>query len=433
MSFYSTNQQTSPVSLREAVTKGLADDNGLFMPVNIPELPPSYFEVIQEKSLTEIALDVSATLLRGQIERGILQEIVEESLNFPIPVVPVHGRIYTLELFHGPTSAFKDVGARFMARLLAHFTKGSDQELTILVATSGDTGSAVANGFLGVPGINVVILYPHGKVSDIQEKQLTTLGQNITALEIDGTFDDCQRLVKQAFLDQELNQQMQLTSANSINIARLIPQSFYYFHAYAQAKHLSEQVIFATPSGNFGNLTGGLLAKRMGLPVFKFLAATNINDIVPEFLTSGNFSPRPSTQTISNAMDVGNPSNFVRLMDLYNQSGDALGEDVVGYRFTDEQTKMLMKEVYENHGYILDPHGAIGYGAIRDYLATQPEAVGIFLETAHPAKFMEVVEEVIGQPVTIPENLQAVMRRTKQSTRMSHDYQELKAWLLARA
>ena len=432
MSFYSTNQQTPPVSLREAVTKGLADDNGLFMPASIPELPHSYFEIIQEKSLQEIALDVSATLLRGQIERGVLQEIVEESLNFPIPVVPVHGRIHTLELFHGPTSAFKDVGARFMARLLAHFVKGNDKELTILVATSGDTGSAVANGFLGVPGINVVILYPSGKVSDIQEKQLTTLGQNITALEIDGTFDDCQRLVKQAFLDQELNQRMQLTSANSINIARLIPQSFYYFHAYAQVKHLSERVIFAIPSGNFGNLTGGLLAKRMGLPVAKFIAATNINDIIPEFLTSGNFNPRPSVQTISNAMDVGNPSNFVRLMDLYNQSGDSLGEDVIGYRFTDEQTKMLMREVYENHNYILDPHGAIGYGAIRDYLATDPEAVGIFLETAHPAKFMDVVEEVIGQKVTIPENLQVVMQKTKQSIKMGHDYTDLKEWLLTR-
>jgi len=442
MSFYSTNKQTPVVSLKEAVVKGLADDNGLFMPTHIPQLPASFFQNIQNLTLPEIALEVAATLLKDEVSREDLRHIVEDSLNFAIPVVKVHDNIYSLELFHGPTSAFKDVGARFMARLLAHFTQDSQKQLTVLVATSGDTGSAVANGFLGVPGINVVILYPSGKVSDIQEKQLTTLGQNITALEIDGTFDDCQYLVKKAFLDKDLNQKLQLTSANSINIARLIPQSFYYHYAYAQVKSLGQEVVFSTPSGNYGNITGGLLAKRMGLPVYKFLAATNRNDIVPEYLHTGHYLPRPSEHTISNAMDVGNPSNFARLMDMYGNSLEKMREEIVGYSFTDEETRQLMQEVYQQYGYILDPHGAIGYGALKDYLQgqTRPtnneqqatKLTGIFLETAHPAKFIDIVEETIGLKIEIPANLEQLLHRSKESIKMSQNYDDLKAFILTR-
>ena len=433
MSFYSTNKQTPLVSLKEAVVKGLADDNGLFMPTHIPQLPAAFFEQIETLSLQEISLEVAATLLKDEISKEELRPIVEESMNFEIPVVPVHDNIYALELFHGPTHAFKDVGARFMARLLAHFTQESQKQITVLVATSGDTGSAVAAGFLGVPGIDVVILYPSGKVSDIQEKQLTTLGQNITALEIDGTFDDCQYLVKKAFLDKELNKKLQLTSANSINIARLVPQSFYYHYAYAQVKGQGKEVVFATPSGNYGNITGGLLAKRMGLPVHKFIAATNSNDIVPAYLQTGHFIPRPSAHTISNAMDVGNPSNFARLMDMYDNSLEKIRQEVVGYRFSDEETRQLMRQVYQEHGYTLDPHGAIGYGALRDYLQDKPELTGIFLETAHPAKFIEVVEETIPVKVTIPDNLQQAMARQKESIRMAADYEALKNFLVSRA
>ncbi|MGV3641400.1 MAG: threonine synthase [Adhaeribacter sp.] len=433
MSFYSTNKQTPLVSLKEAVVKGLADDNGLFMPSRIPQLPATFFEQIEKLSLAEISLEVASTLLKDEISKEELRPIVEESMNFEIPVVPVHDSIYSLELFHGPTHAFKDVGARFMARLLAHFTRGSQKQITVLVATSGDTGSAVAAGFLDVPGIQVVILYPSGKVSDIQEKQLTTLGSNITALEIDGTFDDCQYLVKKAFLDKELNQKLQLTSANSINIARLVPQSFYYHHAYAQVKAQGKEVVFATPSGNYGNLTGGILAKRMGLPVHKFLAATNRNDIVPAYLQTGHFIPRPSEHTISNAMDVGNPSNFARLMDLFDNSLENIRQDIVGYHFSDEQTRQIMQEVYQQYGYLLDPHGAIGYGALRDYLKDKPNLTGIFLETAHPAKFIEVVEETIPVKVDIPSNLQQAMNKQKTSITMAADYEELKNFLVSRA
>ncbi|GEO07091.1 threonine synthase [Adhaeribacter aerolatus] len=443
MSFYSTNKQTPVVTLKEAVVKGLADDNGLFMPTHIPQLPASFFENIQKLTLPEIALEVSTALLKDEISREDLHTIVEDSLNFDIPVVPVHDNIYSLELFHGPTSAFKDVGARFMARLLAHFTQDSQKQITVLVATSGDTGSAVANGFLGVPGINVVILYPSGKVSNIQEKQLTTLGQNITALEIDGTFDDCQYLVKKAFLDKDLNQKMQLTSANSINIARLIPQSFYYHYAYAQVKDKGKEVVFATPSGNYGNITGGLLAKRMGLQVHKFIAATNANDIVPEYLHTGFFIPRPSEHTISNAMDVGNPSNFARLMDMYDNSLEKIREEIIGYSFTDEETRQLMQEVHQQYDYVLDPHGAIGYGALKKYFEEQnrttdneqrtTKQIGIFLETAHPAKFIDVVEDTINQKIEIPFNLQGYLEKKKESIRMTTDYEALKDFLISQA
>lgn len=432
MPFYSTNKQAPIANLKEAVVKGLAEDNGLYMPARIPQLPVSFFENIEKLSLPEISLEVAATLLHDEITKEELHPIIEEAMNFEIPVVPIHDNIYTLELFHGPTHAFKDVGARFMARLLAHFTQDVDKQLTVLVATSGDTGSAVAAGFLGVPGIQVVILYPSGKVSDIQEKQLTTLGQNITALEIDGTFDDCQYLVKKAFLDKDLNQKLQLTSANSINIARLIPQSFYYHYAYAQVKNKGQEIVFATPSGNYGNITGGLLAKRMGLPVHKFIAATNRNDIVPEYLHTGHFIPRPSEHTISNAMDVGNPSNFARLMDMYDNSLEKIRQEVIGYSFTDDETRRLMQEVHQQHNYTLDPHGAIGYGALRHYLQDNPALTGIFLETAHPAKFIDVVEQTIAKKVEIPVNLVLAMRKEKESVRMSGEYESLKDFLLTR-
>ena len=443
MSFYSTNKQTPAVNLKEAVINGLAEDNGLFMPGHIPVLPASFFQHIEKLSLPEISLEVAATLLQDDMTKEELWPIVEDSLNFDIPVVPVHDNIYSLELFHGPTSAFKDVGARFMARLLAHFTQDSQKQITVLVATSGDTGSAVANGFLGVPGIEVVILYPSGKVSDIQEKQLTTLGQNITALEIDGTFDDCQFLVKKAFLDKELNQKIQLTSANSINIARLIPQSFYYHYAYAQVKEQGKAVVFSTPSGNYGNITGGLLAKRMGLPVHQFIAATNLNDVVPEYLHTGHFIPRPSTHTISNAMDVGNPSNFARLMDMFDNSLESIREEITGYSFTDTETRQLMLAVYQQYNYLLDPHGAIGYGALQKYFEEQNRTtnneqqttnqVGIFLETAHPAKFIKEVESTIGQSISIPANLQCLLHKEKVSVLLPNSYENLKGYLLSRS
>lgn len=428
MIFYSTNNKSLKVSLRDAVLKGLADDGGLFMPERIPQLPRNFFESIRQQSPYEISLSVARVFLGEDIPEARLETIVTETLNFPIPLVKVTDTIFSLELFHGPTLAFKDVGARFMARLLSYFRERENQDITVLVATSGDTGSAVANGFLGVKGINVVILYPSGKVSEIQEKQLTTLGQNITALEINGTFDDCQALVKKAFSDKELNKKVRLTSANSINIARLIPQSFYYFIAYAQLADKRNGVVMCVPSGNFGNLTAGLIAKRMGLPVMKFIAATNVNDIVPNYLSSGVFSPKPSKQTISNAMDVGNPSNFARMLDLYQHDWKSLQGDIIGYSFTDDETKQSIKEVYASHGYLLDPHGAVGFSALKKYLAGKDE-LGIFLETAHPAKFLDVVESIINRKIEIPQELASCLSKTKQSVLMENSYEALKSFL----
>lgn len=404
------------------------------MPKEIPSLDEAFFQNMPSMSFQEIAFQVAKSLLEGELEDNILKQIVEESINFDAPLVELEENIYTLELFHGPTLAFKDFGARFMARLVSHFIKGSDRELIILVATSGDTGSAVAHGFLNVPGVRVVLLYPSGKVSEIQEKQLTTMGGNITALEVDGSFDDCQKLVKQAFVDEELKQELQLSSANSINIARLIPQSFYYFYAYARLKAKELPIVFSVPSGNYGNMTAGLMAKKMGLPVSRFLASTNVNAIVPQFLETGVFSPQASKKTISNAMDVGNPSNFVRIEELYHHDLDSIRADIWGHSFTDEETKRAIKEVYQKNHYLLDPHGAVAYLGLKAYLKSRQggakPVTGIFLETAHPAKFMDVVEPIIGEKIEIPERLQVFLRREKKATFLPNQFRDLKTFLL---
>jgi threonine synthase len=430
MNYYSTNDKNQKVTLRDAVTKGLAPDNGLYMPEQIPTLPTSFFEKLPSLSFQEIGFQVAKNLIGEDIPASELKRIVDYTIQFEAPLVEVEKNIFSLELFHGPTLAFKDFGARFLSGLLGYFASQQDREITILVATSGDTGSAVANGFLNVPGTRVIVLYPSGKVSEIQEMQFTTLGGNITALEIDGTFDDCQRLVKQAFMDEQLNQKHFLTSANSINIARLIPQSFYYFKAFAQLDEKKKPVVFSIPSGNFGNLTAGLIAKRMGLPIQKFIAATNQNDIVPNYLNTKIFSPRPSVQTISNAMDVGNPSNFARMVDLFENDFDALSKDMIGCHYSDEDTSDGIQKVYKNKNYLLDPHGAIGYLGLKDYLKSNLDSVGIFLGTAHPAKFKDVVEKAIGQPINIPEALNAFMKRQKQSKKMGSGFVEFKEYLM---
>jgi threonine synthase len=426
MHFYSTNNKHQSVTLQYAVTHGLAPDNGLYMPEQIRRLSDDFFDSIEKKSFGEIAFAVSEKLLGDDIPKQELTRIIDHTIQFDAPLVGVEENVFALELFHGPTLAFKDFGARFMSQLLGYFSKLHEKEITILVATSGDTGSAVANGFLGVEGTKVIVLYPSGKVSEIQEKQFTTLGRNITAVEVEGTFDDCQRLVKQAFLDEDIKRDFFLTSANSINIARLIPQSFYYFYAFSKVKHLNKPVVFSVPSGNFGNLTGGLLAKKMGLPVDHFIAATNVNDIVPNFLKTNIFSPKPSQETISNAMDVGNPSNFARMLDLYENDFESLSKDISGYSFTDEETRAAMKEVFNNHRYIMDPHGAIGYLGLKEYLKNHNDQTGIFLETAHPGKFLETVEKTLNRKVGLPEALKGFLARKKQSIRMSNDYQAFK-------
>lgn len=435
MAYFSTKDKAYKVSLSEAVIKGQAPQQGLFMPEVIPVLPSSFYEGLIGESLPDISLKIAWALFRNDMDLKDLKTIIDDALAIEIPLVQVDEHNYALELFHGPTCAFKDVGARFMARLLGHFLKNSDKQVTVLVATSGDTGSAVANGFLNVPGIDVVILYPSGKVSHIQEQQLTTLGNNITALEVDGVFDDCQALVKQAFTDTELTNSMELTSANSINIARLIPQSFYYHYAWSQlqAQKPNSKPVFSVPSGNFGNLSAGLIAKRMGLPVEHFIAATNANNVVPEYLESGIFSPRPSVATISNAMDVGNPSNFARMMELYHNDVNALRSDLTGYSYTDAETKETMKQVHDNSGYVLDPHGAVAYRALLEYQkhvgAHEP---GIFLGTAHPAKFKDVVDSTLGIDVELPESLQSTMHKKKEAISMPNNYNAFKQWLLNR-
>jgi threonine synthase len=431
MRFYSTNNRTQTVELREAVTKGLAPDNGLYMPERIPALPPTFIENLHNLSFSEIGFQVAKNILSGTLPDEELRKIVDHTIQFDAPLIEIEPNVHALELFHGPTLAFKDFGARFMSQMLGYFAKQQDQEIVILVATSGDTGSAVANGFLGVEGTKVVVLYPSGKVSDIQEKQFTTLGQNITALEVDGTFDDCQRLVKQAFLDNELRKAYFLTSANSINIARLIPQSFYYFRAYAQLKETRKKVLFSVPSGNFGNLTGGLLAQKMGLPVHKFIAATNANDVVPEYLQTKKFNPKASLATISNAMDVGNPSNFVRMVDLFNEDFEKINQHIAGYSFSDQQTREAMRTIYKNKGYVMDPHGAVGYLGLKSWINQHPaeDAVGIFLETAHPAKFKDVVEETLGSEIKIPLPLQKFMAKAKKSIEIGPTFDELKTFL----
>ena len=431
MNYYSTNQSAPIASLQEAVVKGLAPDKGLYMPENIPLLTNFFFDEIAHFGLTTIAKTVAHAFFGEDIPKAKLDEIVADTLNFDVPLVKVEDGIYALELFHGPTFAFKDVGARFMARVLSYFVQEKKQEeVKVLVATSGDTGSAVANGFLGVRGIRVFVLYPSGKVSDIQEAQFTTLGQNIVALEIDGTFDDCQALVKTAFMDEELNLQMNLTSANSINVARFLPQSFYYFYAYAQLARqgISSDVTLSVPSGNLGNLTAGLFAKRMGLPIKRFIAANNRNDVFREYLQSGKYTPRPSVQTIANAMDVGSPSNFDRILNLYGHSHEAISKDISGYRFSDEEIQSAIKGVYKGSNYLLDPHGACAYLALKK--GRKASEAGIFLATAHPAKFKETVESCIAKEIEIPKGLGAFMKQKKQSYPLPRNFAAFKKALI---
>lgn len=431
MKYYSTNKKVSGVSLEDAVVKGLAEDKGLFMPDTIKRLPLSFFDTIENLTFQEIAYVVADAFFGEDVEAEALKKIVYETLNFDVPLVPVVDAIYSLELFHGPTLAFKDVGGRFMSRLLGYFIqKQTKARVHVLVATSGDTGSAVANGFLGVEGIHVYVLYPKGLVSPIQECQFTTLGQNITALEVDGTFDDCQALVKSAFMDEELNRKMKLTSANSINVARFLPQSFYYFYAYAQLKRLgkADNLVMCVPSGNFGNITAGLFAKRMGLPVHRFIAANNRNDIFLQYLQTGDYKPRPSVSTIANAMDVGDPSNFARVLDLYGGSHEAIVNEISGVSYNDEQIAEILKACYTETGYLLDPHGACGFRALKEGL--KENETGVFMETAHPAKFLETVESIIGEKVEIPEKLQEFMKGEKKSLPLSKEFSEFKNYLL---
>lgn len=434
MNYYSTNKQAPLATLEEVVIKSLAGDKGLYMPEQIPVLSKDIINSFKDKSFYQIADTVAQAFFGQDIEPEALSAIVKDTLSFDTPVVNVNDNIYSLELFHGPTLAFKDVGARFMARLLGYFIKkkGVDKEVNVLVATSGDTGSAVANGFLGVPNIRVFVLYPKGKVSPIQECQFTTLGQNITALEIDGTFDDCQALVKSAFMDEELNSHMQLTSANSINVARFLPQSFYYFNAYAQLDKLgkADDLVVCVPSGNFGNITAGLFAHRMGLPIKRFIAANNRNDVFLTYLQTGKYTPRPSIATIANAMDVGAPSNFARILDLFGNDHQKITQLISGHRYTDEDIAMTMQNVYHKYNYMLDPHGACGYQALADEKLT-PDETGLFLETAHPAKFKETVEKIIGQNIEVPDKLQAFMKGEKQSLELNKTFDAFKQYLLA--
>lgn len=432
MKYYSTNKQAPIADLQEAVVKGLASDKGLFMPERIKPLPAEFYENIDKLSFQEIAYQVADAFFGEDIPAETLKQIVYDTLNFDVPLVRVKDNIYSLELFHGPTLAFKDVGGRFMARLLGYFIRKQGQKnVNVLVATSGDTGSAVANGFLGVEGIHVYVLYPKGKVSEIQEKQFTTLGQNITALEVDGTFDDCQALVKSAFMDKELNEHLSLTSANSINVARFLPQAFYYFYAYAQLKKAgkADNMVVCVPSGNFGNITAGLFGKRMGLPVKRFIAANNRNDIFYQYLQTGKYSPRPSIATIANAMDVGDPSNFARVLDLYGASHETIGKEISGTTYTDEQIRETVRNTYNETHYLLDPHGACGYRALSEGL--KEGETGIFLETAHPAKFLDTVESIIGTKVEIPAKLQEFMKGEKKSLPMSKDFASFKEYLMS--
>lgn len=430
MNYYSTNKQAPLATLEEAVVKGLAGDKGLYMPERIERLDPQVIERMKEQSFHEIACTVARAFFGEDVEPEILDQLVCDTLSFETPVVEVKDPIYSLELFHGPTLAFKDVGGRFMARLLGYFIRKEGlKEVNVLVATSGDTGSAVANGFLGVPGIHVYVLYPKGKVSPIQECQFTTLGQNITALEIDGTFDDCQALVKAAFMDEALNSHMKLTSANSINVARFLPQSFYYFNAWAQLARQgkADELVVCVPSGNFGNITAGLFAHRMGLPIKRFVAANNRNDVFLEYLQTGVYTPRPSVATLANAMDVGNPSNFARIIDLY--SYEQICALISGYRYTDEQIAEAIRRCHAETGYLLDPHGACGYQALE--AALRPGETGVFLETAHLAKFKGTVDQILGADIEIPAKLRAFMAGQKQSIELSKDFEGFKRFLLA--
>ena len=431
MKYYSTNGKAPLATLHEAVVKGLAGDRGLYMPESIKKLPQSFFDNIERLSFQELSYVVAQAFFGDDVNEEDLKRIVYDTLSFDCPVAQVTDSIYSLELFHGPTLAFKDVGARFMARLLQYFIRQEGREqVNVLVATSGDTGSAVANGFLGVDGIHVYVLYPKGKVSKIQESQFTTLGKNITAVEVDGVFDDCQALVKSAFMDEELNKQMKLTSANSINVARFLPQAFYYFNAYARMKELgkSENMVVCVPSGNFGNITAALFGHRMGLPVKRFIAANNANDIFYNYLQTGKYEPKASRQTIANAMDVGDPSNFARIYDLYHGDHALVSSLISGATYSDDQIRDTMRKCFSDNKYILDPHGACGFRALSEQL--QAGEYGVFCETAHPAKFKETVEATIGAEVDIPERLAAFMKGKKQSVEMAKDFSSFKDFLM---
>ena len=432
MRYYSTNGTAPIADLHKAVVKGLAEDKGLYMPERIQKLPKAFFDNIQDMTFQEIAYNVASAFFGEDVDLDALKDIVYETLSFDCPVVEVKENIYTLELFHGPTLAFKDVGARFMARLLQYFIKqeGKGEQVNVLVATSGDTGSAVANGFLGVDGIHVYVLYPKGKVSPIQECQFTTLGKNITAIEVDGVFDDCQALVKNAFMDAELNQHMKLTSANSINVARFLPQAFYYFNAYARmkAQGKADDLVMCVPSGNFGNICAALFGHEMGLPIKRFIAANNANDIFYKYLQTGKYEPKPSKQTLANAMDVGDPSNFARIYDLYGKSHECISSLIGGATYTDDEIRKTMKQCYDETKYILDPHGACGYQALVDGL--KDGEVGVFCETAHPAKFKEKVDDILGIDVEIPDRLAAFMKGEKQSVPMTKDFADFKKYLM---
>jgi threonine synthase len=432
MKFRSTLRRSPEASLRDAVLRGSAPDGGLYMPVELPQAPADFCARMGSLSFPQIATEISSFLLREDVPPGVLAEIVRAALDFPVPLVSLTEHLHVLELFHGPTLAFKDFGARFMARLMGYFARQTGEELTVIAATSGDTGSAVAHAFLSVPGIRVVILYPSGRISEAQEKQFTTLGQNITALEVAGSFDDCQRLAKQALIDPLLTEKLQITSANSINIARLIPQMFYYFAGVAQLADTSAPAVFSVPSGNFGNLAAGLFAKRVGLPVAQFIGATNANDVVPEFLRSGHLIPRASQHTVSNAMDVGNPSNFARILDLYDNDLQAIRRDMLGCSFSDDETLHAMRDIHQRYGYTLDPHTAVGVLGWQSFAKQhRAPAQGIVLATAHPAKFAEIVARAIGTPPEMPERLACLLSRAKQSIPMPNRFSDLQSFLLS--
>ncbi len=433
MKYYSTNNKTNHVTFREAVMKGLADDGGLFMPEKIPVLEALLFQNIKNFSFSDIGFEIASKFIQDEISKNELYDIIIDAIDFPAPLVKFNDSLGVLELFHGPTFAFKDFGARFMAKVMSHFIKDSPERMNILVATSGDTGSAVANGFYGAEGINVFLLYPKNKVSEIQEKQLTTLDKNIFALEIDGTFDDCQQMVKATFVDVELKSKMNLSSANSINIARLLPQVFYYFEAYKQLLAFDREIYISVPSGNLGNLTGGLIAKKMGLPVTKFIAATNTNNVFTEYIDNGKFVPRSSVKTYSNAMDVGNPGNLARITQLFNNDISLIREVIFSSSYSDQETISSIKEVYKKFGYTIDPHGAVGYLALKDFIKYSAKDLyyGIVIETAHPAKFKNVVEAATGNQIEMPVALSECLSKKKNAVELSNEFTSFREYLLA--
>lgn len=431
MNFYSLNKKAPNASFKDAVIKGIAPDKGLYFPESITPLSNTFFENIDNLSFEDIAFETIKQFVTPDIPESVLKTIISETLSFDFPVIEINKNISTLELFHGPTMAFKDVGARFMARCLGYFNKNNPNEISVLVATSGDTGGAVANGFLGVDCVKVVILYPSGKVSDIQEKQLTTLGKNITALEVDGVFDDCQEMVKEAFMDETITNKMRLTSANSINVARWLPQMFYFFFAYKQLHKIHKNIVFSVPSGNFGNICAGMMAQQLGLPIQHFIASNNENDVVTEYLKTQLYQPKPSVQTISNAMDVGNPSNFIRIQEIYKYDFSALNKNLSSYSFSDDETREALMELYKKYNYVADPHGAVGYLGGKEYLKSNPDSYCVFLETAHPTKFLDVVEAAIHVNISLPPQIEAVMDKKKKSIKIK-TFDDLKQFLLSR-